>query len=88
MNECEIQMKSAIEIDHYTGDFVPFSFRAEYEFFNVPLINRYKCCEPGPTVYRPYPFADVITKAALFPHGQYIVIAVAPAGVRTGDYHR
>ena len=41
------------QIDHETGNSMPFSFRTG--FFNVPQIIRNKCCETGPTVYRPFP---------------------------------
>ena len=55
MHECERRVKSEIEIDHRTRDYVPYSFRTVCRFFNVPQIIRNKCCETGPKIYRPYP---------------------------------
>ena len=58
------------QIDLDTGNATPRPtlFEQCQGFFNVPqIIIRNECCETGPTVYRPYPFADVITKAALSP---------------------
>ena len=51
IHECES------EIDHYTGQYVPYSLRRVCGFFNVPQIfNTWaRACETGPTVYRPYP---------------------------------
>ena len=40
-------MKSEIEIDHHTGDYVPYSFRTPHGLLVAS--------ETGPTVYRPYP---------------------------------
>ena len=37
-HECERQMKSEIELDHYTRDYVPYSFLTVCMFFNVPQI--------------------------------------------------
>ena len=51
----ERQMKTEIEIDHHTGDYLPYSFRTVCGFFNVPQVIRNNCCETGPTVYPPYP---------------------------------
>ena len=43
------------EIDHHTGNFIPYSFRQVRGFFNVPCYVTLKMQETGPTVYSPYP---------------------------------
>ena len=48
-------MKSEIERDQHTGEYVPSSFRTVCGFIYVPQIIRNKRCETEPTVYRPYP---------------------------------
>ena len=56
-----------------TGDFIPYSSRLMYGFFNVPqgtyIMNIEDICETGPTVYSPYlrRLTGVITKATLSP---------------------
>ena len=44
------------EVDHITGVYVPYSFRTVVWVLLRPTrTNQWKCCETGPTVFRPYP---------------------------------
>ena len=83
-------MKPDVEIDHHTGNYVPYSFRTVCGFFNVPQIIRNKCCETGPTVYRPYPRRlESLTiyrcyyKGSTFSSVIFKTLSVGPAGVWT-----
>ena len=45
-----------VEVGHTTGVYVPYSFRTVVWVLLRPTrTNQWKCCETGPTVFRPYP---------------------------------
>ena len=62
-----------VKVGHTTGVYVLYSFRTVVWVLLRPTrTDQWKCCETGPTVFRPYPrrlesltSGDVITKAAL-----------------------
>ena len=62
-----------VKVGHTTGIYIPYSFRTVMWVLLRPTrTGQLKCCETGPTVFRPYPrrlesltSGDVITKAAL-----------------------
>ena len=45
-----------MKVGHTTGVYVPYSFRTVVWVFLRPTwTDQWKCCETGPTVFRPYP---------------------------------
>ena len=61
-----LQLLRARNSSYHTGYYVPYSFRTMFGFSKIQQNLFAQGCETGPTVYRPYPFADAFfTKAAL-----------------------
>ena len=45
-----------VKVGHTTGVYVPYSFRiVMWVVLRPTRTNQWKCCETGPTVFRPYP---------------------------------
>ena len=45
-----------VKVSHTTGVYDPFSFRiVMWVLLRLTRTNQWKCCETGPTVFRPYP---------------------------------
>ena len=45
-----------VKVDHTTGIYDPYSFRiVMWVLLRPTRTNQWKCCETGPTVFRPYP---------------------------------
>ena len=46
-----------VKVGHTTGVYVPYSFRTVVWVLLRPTrTDQWKCCETGPTVFRPYPW--------------------------------
>ena len=86
-------MMWCVKVDHNTGVYVPYSFRTVVWVLLRPTrTDQWKCCETGPTVFRPYPRRlESLTicrchyKGSTFFSVILKTLSVGPAGVRTRD---
>ena len=80
-----------VEVGHTTGVYDPYSFRiVMWVLLRPTRTNQWKCCETGPTVFRPYPRRlESLTvcrchyKGSTFFSVILKTVSVGPAGVRT-----
>ena len=86
-------MMWCVKVDHNTGVYVPYSFRTVVWVLLRPTrTDQWKCCETGPTVFRPYPRRlESLTvcrchyKGSTFLVSYFKTLSVGPAAVRTRD---